>query len=134
MSDTIHAAGTILDTLPSSEELLGRRAAIVRELAPLRALYGGNGYMGERMFKVDEARVAVAIRTRLREAGEKTTEPQVDALTRVDEGYVASLATDLDKRARWVELEERLNEIDWRLRNRASDSALLAAEMRLTPS
>lgn len=132
MSDTLMAHGTILDTLPSSDELLSRRATIVRELAPLRALYGGNGYMGERMFKTDEAKIAVAIRGRLRDAGEKTTEPQIDALVRVHDDYTKALTTDVEKRARWVDLEERLNEVDWRLRCRNADASLLAAEARLT--
>lgn len=132
MPDQLTTPSTILDTLPSSEELLARRASIARELAPLRALCGGQGYMGERMFKLDEARVAVAIRTRFKEAGEKTTEPQIDALVRSDPEYVAALTADVQKRERWADLEERLNEVDWRLRNRASDSQLLAAEMRLT--
>lgn len=131
MSDTLMARATILDLLPSTEELLDRRAAIVRELAPLRALYGGSGYTGERVFKVDEARIATAIRARLRDAGEKTTEPQIDALTRTDEGYTHALTRDVEKRTRWAELEERLVEVDWRLRCRNADASLLAAEARL---
>jgi len=131
MSDSITVQPSILDLLPSTDELLARRSAIVRELSPLRALYGGNGYMGERCFKVDEAKIATAIRARLRDAGEKTTEPQIDALTRVDEGYTSALAADVEKRTRWAELEERLNEVEWRLRCRNADASLLAAEARL---
>ena len=131
MSDTLTVHSSILDTLPSTEELLDRRIAIVRELAPLRALYGGTGYMGERMFKVDEAKIATAVRARLRDAGEKTTEPQIDALTRVDDGYIHALTRDVEKRTRWTELEERLNEVEWRLRCRNVDASVLTAEARL---
>jgi len=131
MSDILTVHSSILDTLPSTEELLDRRIAIVRELAPLRALYGGNGYMGERCFKVDEAKIATVVRARLRDAGEKTTEPQIDALTRVDDGYIHALTRDVEKRTRWVDLEERLNEVEWRLRCRNADASLLAAEARL---
>jgi len=131
MSDPITVQPSILDLLPSSDELLARRASIARELAPLRALYAGNGYMGERMFKLDEAKVAVAIRTRFKEAGEKSTEAQIDALVRNDPDYIAALTRDVQQRERWADLEERLNEVEWRLRCRQSDASLLAAEARL---
>jgi hypothetical protein len=124
---------TIIDALPSSDELLARRAEITERVAPYRALYGGNGYMGERMFKLDEARVAIAVRARLTVEGKKVTEPMVDAETRADAEYIAALTKDVRDRAEWVELEEKLNEIDWRLRMRQSDAMLLAAEARLTP-
>ncbi len=132
MSDTLTVRSSAIDLLESTNDLLTRRSAIDRELAPLRALYGGNGYMGERMFKTDEAKIAVAVRGRLRDAGEKTTEPQIDALVRVDTEYTTSLTKDVEKRAKWVDLEERLNEVDWRLRCRNADASLLAAEARLT--
>lgn len=131
MTDTI-IAGTILDTLPSVDDLLGRRTELARKVAPLRALFGGNGYMGERMFKTEEAKVAVSVRSRLRDAGEKTTEPQIDALVRVDPMYTTTLAQDVEKRRQWIELEEELNELDWRLRCRNADASLLAAEARLS--
>jgi hypothetical protein len=125
---------TIIDALPSTDELLAKRAELSERLAPYRALYGGNGYMGERMFKLDEARVAIAVRARLTVAGGKVTEPMIDAETRADPEYVASLTKDVRDRAEWVELEEKLNEIDWRLRMRQADAQLLAAEARLTPT
>ncbi len=131
MSDTLNIHSTILDTLPSSDELLSRRVAIVRELSPLRALYGGNGYRGERAFKQEEAKIAIVVRARLRDAGEKTTEPQIDALVRTDDKYTVALTKDVNDAARWVELEERLEEVEWRLRMRQTDASLLAAEARL---
>lgn len=131
MSDTI-LAGSILDALPSVDKLLGERAAIVRRVAPLRALFGGNGYAGERMFKLEEARLDTVIRARLRDAGEKTTEPQIAALIRTDEAYTSALTKDVQDRAEWIRLEEQLEEVDHRLRARQSDANLLAAEARLT--
>lgn len=122
---------TLADSLVSSDLLLARRSDIARRVAPLRALYGGQGYMGERMFKLDEARIATAIRARLRDAGEKTTEPQIDALVRTNADYIAALAKDIDQRRQWVELEEELNDIEWRLRCRQSDASLLSAEARI---
>jgi hypothetical protein len=122
----------LLDTLVSSDELLAKRADVVRRLVSLRALYGGNGYMGERLFKVEEAKVATAVRAQLEADGEKVTEPKVDAMTRQHENYVAALAFDVEQRSKWIALEEELNEIEWRLRCRQTDGALLSAEARLT--
>jgi alpha-D-ribose 1-methylphosphonate 5-triphosphate synthase subunit PhnG len=122
---------SILDTLPDAEALLARRAAIVKELAPLRALYGGNGYMGERQFKLDEARIATVVRARLAEAGGKVTEGMIDEGTRTHAHYIAALEADVQQRAKWIELEESLASIDWRLRLRTSDSYLLSAELKL---
>lgn len=123
---------SILQTIADADALLSERADIVRRLTPLRALYGGNGYMAERQFKVEEAKVATAVRAQLKADGEKTTEPMVDALTRQHKDYIATLEADVVRRAQWVALEEELNEIEWRLRCRQTDGALLSAEARLT--
>lgn len=123
---------SLLDTLPDAETLLAERAALVRQLAPLRALYAGTGYMGERMFKLDEARIATAVRAKLRADGEKTTEPMIDAAVRTHAHYIAALEADVKQRAVWVELEESLNAIEWRLRLRVGDAYLLGAEARLS--
>ena len=88
--------------------------------------------MAERQFKVEEARVATVVRAQLKADGEKTTEPMVDALTRQHKDYIATLEADVVRRAQWISLEEELNEIEWRLRCRQTDGALLSAEARLT--
>ena len=125
--------GTMLDGLSNVDALLGKRSELVKRIAPLRARYGGAGnYLGERLFKMEEAKVAVAIRARLRDAGEKTTEPQIDALVRVDEGYQVALTNEVTERQRWIELEEELKDIEWRLEMRKADAYLLGAEARLT--
>lgn len=124
-------AGSLIDTLADADALLAARAKIVGLLAPLRALYGGNGYMGERQFKLDEARIATVVRAKLAADGVKITEPMVDAATRTHPHYIAALEMDVKQRAEWIGLEEQLNEIEWRLRVRSSDSYLLGAEAKL---
>lgn len=131
---SIIARDSILASLPSADVLLAQRTEIVRQLAPLRALYGNGSYAGERELKLVEARVASAIRARWDAANEKTTEPKLDAAVRQNDEYIAALTVDVKRRTQWVELEEALNEIEWRLRCRSSDASLLAAEARLTPS
>lgn len=131
MPDTI-VAGSLLDALVSADVLLARRAEIVRTVAPLRALYGNGSYAGERELKLIEARVATAIRTGWEASGEKITEPKLDAAVRQHSEYIQALTRDVERRTQWIEQEERLNEIEWRLRCRSSDASLLAAEARLT--
>lgn len=123
---------SILDTLPDADALLMRRADVVHQLRKLRALYAGNGYMGERVFKMEEAKVDTAVRARFKQLEVKVTEPMVDAAIRQQPEYVQALLTEVEQKARWVELEEELNEIEWRLRLRTSDSYLLGAEAKLT--
>lgn len=122
----------LLDTIVSSDELLARRADLARRIAPLRALYGGQGYMGERQFKLTEARVASAVRAEFKANGTKATEGMVDEVVRQHPDYIQALTDDVNQRSHWIELEEKLNEIEWRLRCRQTDGALLSAEARLT--
>ena len=133
MTDLLIAGGTLLDTLPSADKLLGERANIVRRLAPLRALFGGNGYPAERRLKQVEARCSAAVRAGLLAGGGKVTEGMVDEGTRQQPEYLQALTDDLGQREQWIGLEEQLNEIEWRLRVRQTDASLLAAEARLTP-
>jgi hypothetical protein len=123
---------SILDTLPDAEALLAKRREIVAELAPLRALYGGQGFMGERQIKLEEAKVDTAVRTRFKAAGVKATEGMVDADVRQSPDYITALAAEIQRKAEWVRLEEALNEVEWRLRLRTSDAYLLGAEAKLT--
>lgn len=122
----------LLDTLVSADELLAKRADIARRLAPFRALFGGNGYAAERQLKLIEARVASVVRATLLGQGGKVTEGMVDEGTRQHPEYIQALTDDLHKRQQWIELEESLNEIEWRLRCRQTDGSLLSAEARLT--
>lgn len=134
MSESIIVRESILDTLPSADELLARRADVVRRLTPLRALYGGQGYMGERVFKITEARVATVVRAQFKADSVKATEGMVDEATRQHPEYIQALTADVTQRGEWIAFEEELNEIDWRLRMRQSDASLLAAEARLAPA
>lgn len=122
----------LLDTLADANDLLARRADIVRRLTPLRALYGGMGYMGERNFKITEARVATIVRAQLKQDAVKVTEGIVDEQVRQHPEYIQALTDDVKRRGEWVALEEELNELEWRLRCRQTDGALLSAEARLT--
>ena len=131
--DDYKSTGTMLDALPDVDTLLGKRSQLVKRISALRARYGGAGnYLGERLFKTVEAKIAVAVRARLRDAGEKTTEPQIDALVRTDPAYTEALTEEVTERQKWIELEEELKEIEWRLEMRKSDSYLLGGEARLS--
>lgn len=135
MPDTIIARrDTILALLSDPDVLLAKRDKIVKALAPLRALYGNGSNAGERELKLVEARIASAIRAQWDANGEKCTEPKLDAAVRQHPEYIEALTRDVQRRTEWIEKEEALLDIDWRLRCRQSDASLLAAEARLTPS
>lgn len=130
--DTYQPTGTMLDALANADVLLEKRAKIVKELAPLRARYGGAGnYLGERFFKQEEAKLDIAIRTAAKDAGEKVTEPLVEARVRTHEAYTGLLLKEVEQRQKWIELEEDLKAIEWRLEIRKSDSYLLGKEAGL---
>lgn len=124
--------GTMLDALPNADVLLERRAQIVKQVAPLRARYGGAGnYLGERLFKVEEAKLDVAIRAQAKSDGERLTEPAIDARVRTHPTYSQLLLDEVKARQEWIELEESLKEVEYRLEIRKSDSYLLGGEARL---
>lgn len=127
---------SIIDTLPDAEALLARRADVVKRLRTLRAKYGGQGFFGERTFKLEEAKIDTAVRAQFRasqKAGDRpATEGAIDATVRQHPNYIAALMAAIEEKATWVELEEELASIDWRLRLRSSDSYLLGSEARLT--
>lgn len=122
----------ILGMVADPDELLDKRHNIVRKLAPLRALYGGNGYAAERQLKLVEARISSLVRAGLAGEGKKVTEGAIDAEVRQHPEYIQALTDDLAQREKWISLEESLAEIEWRLRCRQSDASLLSAEARLT--
>ena len=132
MTDTLIARANVLTLLPSADELLAKRADVARRLAQYRALYGGNGYAAERQLKTVEARVSAGERARLLACGGKVTEGAIEEATRQHPEYIQALTTDLKQREEWIELEESLAEIEWRLRCRQTDGALLSAEARLS--
>lgn len=131
--DTNYApTGTMLDALPNVDVLLARRDKLIAELKPLRARYGGTGnYMGERLFKVEEAKIELAVRTTAKAEGEKPTEGAIEARVRTHEQYAPLLLKELADREKWIELEERLQTLEWRLHMRKTDAFLLGGEARL---
>lgn len=131
--DSYQPTGTMLDALANADVLLEKRDNIVKRLKPLRARYGGAGnYLGERFFKQEEAKLDVAIRAAAKDAGEKVTEPMVDARVRTHPAYTDLLLNEVKQREAWIELEEELKTLEWRLEIRKSDSYLLGREAGLS--
>lgn len=132
MGTNYQPTGTMLDALPNVDVLLARRDKLIAELKPLRARYGGQGnYMGERLFKIEEAKIELVVRTRAKAAGVKLTEAAVEAEVRTHEEYEPLLVKELQSRERWIELEEQLQTLEWRLHMRKTDAFLLGGEARL---
>ena len=110
MADTEDRAG--VDRL---DDLVAQRAAIVRELARLRPLYGPLGMWGHRR-KMELARITVLlVAEATRDGGKKPTDTVLDAMAHEHDDYAAFVAHGTTEAARWVELEETLEAIDMRI-------------------
>jgi len=97
------------------DELLAERAEIVRELAPLRALFGGNG-IGNHRRKVELSRIEKRIYAEAQQRSEKKpSDDFVDTLAHADPAYGEMVEVMVRQATRWVELEEQLEAIDMRI-------------------
>lgn len=116
-SHLFRTAAEIEDTagVDRIDELLAQRHAIVQEVAPLRALYGGNGIANHRL-KVELSRIQARLYAEAQARNEKKpSDDYVDRLAHADDGYAAMVELMTTQAARWVELEEALEAIDMRV-------------------
>lgn len=131
------STGTMLDALPDVGYLLQKYSEKIKEIAPLRARYGGAGnYLGERLFKAEEAKLEIVVRGSIGEGGKlpdgiKATEGAIDAHVRTRDEYTKLLTDEVTGRTQWIMLEAEIKEIEWRLEARKADAYLLGREAGL---
>ena len=129
--------GTMLDALPDVGYLLQRYSEKIKQVAPYRARYGGAGnYLGERLFKAEEAKLEIVVRGSVTDAGKlpsgaKATEGAIDAEVRTRPEYTQLLHDEVTGRERWITLEAEIKEIEWKLEMRKADAYLLGKEAGL---
>lgn len=131
--------GTMLDALPDVDHLLAERDRLVKLVKPLRAKFGGTGnYIAERYHKLEEAKLAAAVRASIKAGqfpdGEKATEGAIDVRVRTHPGYEPLLTAEVKERQEWIQHEEDLKTVEWRLQMRKADGYLLGNEAGLTPN
>lgn len=112
-------------------DLHARRRAIMRNLAPLKALYGSFGLWDARRKQLIEA-YKVKARMRLTTPdGKKPTETQIDAEAHADPEYERFLDNSLSARIDFLNMETELAEIEERVRSRELALMAYSAELRL---
>jgi hypothetical protein len=103
--------------IESLEELQQQRRELIDSGAQLAALYGSFGLWDNiRKQRVELAKVAS--RARLTEHGDKVTEAAVEQYAYADDEYRAFLERAEKDKIAWVRLENRITEINERIRNR----------------
>lgn len=132
--------GTMLDALPDVGHLLQQYSDKIKEVARYRARYGGAGnYLGERLFKAEEAKLEIVVRGSVNDKGQlpsgiKATEGAVDATIRTRDEYTKLLTDEVAGRTKWIQLEAEIKEIEWKLEMRKADAYLLGKEAGLVPN
>jgi hypothetical protein len=104
------------------DQLIAERDQLVREAAPLYALYGPGG-TAEHRRKVAQAIAELQVRAG---ATEKMTEGKIDALGRTQETYLAYLDSMEQGRAEWLVIETQIQAITDRI-NRGNHLTRYAA-------
>ena len=118
--------------IPSLAELLPARAKLVREIAPLRAKYGSFG-TAEAWRKIELAKVRAIIRAQTTGASKRMSADAIDDAAHSSTAYVDLIITQTNERARWIELEERLEAITMTVNRGQALSRFASAETFLTP-
>ena len=109
------------------EALLGARAALVREAAPLHARYGPGGTFAE-VREALRAELAVEYRARLADYEGRVTQAMIDEAVRTDARFAALLAASEAARARLYVLYD-----DVRAASARVAQALAASRASLPP-
>lgn len=112
------------------EELLAERDALVREIAPLRARHGPFGTYGD-LRKIELAKVAAALRAQAVAENRKVTESWLDEASHEHDHYVAFVTEATEEKARYFELENRIQGVEDTIRRANAVAQYLTAEARL---
>ena len=111
-------------------ELLGKRAALIEEVADLRARYGSFGTF-DHLRKIELSRLCGLIRAQATAEGRKVSNDVVDEEAHAHPDYIGFIATATEERARWAILEGKVEAIEWYIRRGQSVASYLTAEARL---
>jgi len=112
------------------EELLARRAQLIREVSDLRARYGSFGTF-DHLRKIELSRLFGLIRARATEGKKRPSDKQVEHEAHAHPDYIDFIATATKERAEWAVLEGKVEAIEWYIRRGQSVASYLTAECRL---
>jgi hypothetical protein len=111
-------------------DLQKRRRDLLVNLAPLKALHGHNGIWDNKRKALLEA-MKVKARMRLNEAGQKATDPTVEALAYADEQYAAFVDDGIAARIDYITLQNEYDELQERIESRQTELLVYNSEVKL---
>lgn len=112
------------------EELLAERDTLVKEIAPLRAKHGPFGTYGD-LRKIELAKVAAMLRAKATEETRKITEAALEEAAHAAPSYIDFVTGATEEKARYFELENRVQGIEDTIRRANAVAQYLTAEARL---
>lgn len=96
--------------IPPLETLLAERDELVKQVAPLRAKHGPWGCYGDER-KIELAKVAAMLRSQAVVENRKVTEASLEEASHAHPTYVGFVTTATEEKARYFELENRIEGI-----------------------
>lgn len=114
------------------EELLAERDALIKEVSMLRALHGSFGTWDDKR-RVLRSTIAMKLRAKALESGTKVTEAWLEDAAQSDPDYVLFISDGTNEKARWHELENRIQGINDMIMRGQAISRFVTAELGLEP-
>jgi hypothetical protein len=110
--------------------LHAERDRLITQAARLRALYSDNR-MWEAQRKVQLAVAELKVRDAAVESKTRMTEGKIESLAHTHPEYTAWLARSIEEKATWLILDNKINSLNDRIRNRENEMHWTRAEMGL---
>ena len=114
------------------DELLDERTVLIRQVAPLRAVYGSFGTW-EAQRKMMLARLKGQVRAEAQRAttARKLTNDQIDDEAHDHPEYLEFITTATKQRAEWIVTEAKIEAIDFKIQRGQAVVRFVSAEARL---
>lgn len=116
----------------SLDRLHDERRRLYRQYGKLIAMYGPFGIFDDRRKQILEA-LKTQARAEQRAAGGKVTNDEINELAHANPRYQAFLDTALDEKIRYLQVWNRISEINELIQNRSIALSAYKAELRLDP-
>jgi hypothetical protein len=110
--------------------LHAQREALVYRVAPLRAMWGPNG-LGSHFRKMELSKIQEILRGEAEAQGEKVSDAKLDKMGHADERYVRWLTQAKHEFIEWVQLEEKISQINEEIMRGQSVARFATAELHL---
>lgn len=114
------------------DELLDERAILIRQVAPLRAVYGSFGtWESQRKMMLARLKGQVRAEALRGTTARKMTNDQIDDEAHDHPEYMEFITKATKERATWIVLESKIEDIDFRIQRGQAVVRFASAEARL---